>query len=88
MRPSIGSDRRFDVFNTVAAGSSRSAVGGLKLGQIVSKWPETSCVPFFLATLNDLVVFIWFCQDLMLEASLLVCSRMRLHIAFDVDEAK
>ncbi|XXG53425.1 hypothetical protein AAC387_Pa03g1515 [Persea americana] len=41
-----------------------------------------------LATLEDLVVFVWFCQDLMLEATLPVCSRMRLHIAFDVDEAK
>ena len=41
-----------------------------------------------LATLKDLVVFVWFCQDLMLEAALPVCSRMRLHIAFDVDEAK
>ena len=30
LRPSIGSDRRFDVFDTVAAGSSYSAVGGLK----------------------------------------------------------
>ena len=47
LRPSIDSDRRFDVFDTIAAGSSRSAVGGLKLGQMVSKWPETSCVPFF-----------------------------------------
>ena len=47
LRPSIGSDRRFVIFNTVAAGSSCSAVGGLKLGQMVSKWPETSCVPFF-----------------------------------------
>ena len=36
LRPSIGSDRRFDVFDTVAVGSSSSAVGGLKLGQIVS----------------------------------------------------
>ena len=47
LRSSIGSDQRFDVFDTVAAGSSRLAVGGLKLGQMVSKWPETSCVPFF-----------------------------------------
>ena len=47
LRPSIGSDRRFDVFDTVAVGSSRSAVGGLKLGQMVSEWLETSCVPFF-----------------------------------------
>ena len=37
LRPSIDSDRRFDVFDTVAVGSSRSAVGGLKLGQMVSK---------------------------------------------------
>ncbi|KAJ8627664.1 hypothetical protein MRB53_020971 [Persea americana] len=35
LRPSRGSDRRFDVFDTVAVGSSGSAVGGLKLGQIV-----------------------------------------------------
>ena len=47
LRPSIGSDQRFDVFDTVANGSSGSAVGGLKLGQIVSKWPEISCVPSF-----------------------------------------
>ena len=47
LRPSIGSDKKFVVFDTVAAGSSYSAIGGLKLGQMVSKWPETSCVPFF-----------------------------------------
>ena len=47
LRPSIGSDRRFDVFDTVAAWSSHSAVEGLKLGQMVSKWPKTSCVPLF-----------------------------------------
>ena len=41
-----------------------------------------------LATLKDLVVCVWFCQDLMLEEALPVCSTMRLHIAFDVDEAK
>ena len=41
-----------------------------------------------LATLKDLVVFVWFCQDLMLEAALPVCSWMRLHVAFDVKEAK
>lgn len=41
LRPSIGSDWRFDVFDIVAAGSSRLAVGGLKLGQMVSKLPET-----------------------------------------------
>ncbi|XXG62825.1 hypothetical protein AAC387_Pa05g1129 [Persea americana] len=44
LRPSIDSDRRFDVFDIVAVGSSLSAVGGLKLGQMVSKWPETSSV--------------------------------------------
>ena len=60
LRPSIDSDRRFDVFDIVAVGSSHSAVGGLKLGQMVSKWPETSCVPLFLAILKDLAVFVQF----------------------------
>jgi len=41
-----------------------------------------------LAILKDLAVFVWFWQDLMLEAALPVCSRMRLHVAFDVEEAK
>ena len=47
LRPSIGSYWRFDVFDTVAAGSSCSAIGRLKLGQTMLKWPETSCVPLF-----------------------------------------
>ena len=42
----------------------------------------------FLAILKDLAVFVWFWQDLMLEAALPVWSRMRLHVAFDVEEAK
>ena len=47
LRPSIGSNWRFDIFDTIAPASSCSAIGGLKLGQMVSKWPETSCVPLF-----------------------------------------
>ena len=47
LRPSIGSNCRFDIFDTVAAGSSRLTVGGLTLSQMVSKWPETSCVSLF-----------------------------------------
>ena len=87
LRPSIGSDQRFVIFYPVAVRRSCLAVRGLKLGQIVSKWPETSCDSSF-GYFERSVVFVWFCQDLMLEAALPVCSRMRLHIAFDVDEAK
>ena len=41
-----------------------------------------------LAILKDLAVFVWFWRDLILEAALPICSRMRLHVAFDVEEAK
>ena len=41
-----------------------------------------------LAILKDLAVFVWFWQDLMLEAALPICSMIRLLVAFDVEEAK
>ena len=47
LRPSVGFDRRFDVFNTAAAESSCSAAEEVKLGQMMLKWFETSGVPLF-----------------------------------------
>ena len=38
--PSIGSDRRFDVFDTVAAGRADYAVAVSFLGQTMSEWLE------------------------------------------------
>ncbi|XXG88476.1 hypothetical protein AAC387_Pa12g0679 [Persea americana] len=88
LRPSIGSDQRYDVFDTVAIRSSRSAVGGLKFRPNSVEMARNFMCTLLLATLKDLVVFVWFCEDLVLEAALPVCSRMQLHIVFDVDEAK
>ena len=41
-----------------------------------------------LAIFKDRASFVGFWQDLMLEAALPSCSRMRLHETFDVEEAK
>ena len=46
LSPSIGSDKRFDVFDIVAAGSSCLAVGGLKLGQMCWNGLKLHVYPF------------------------------------------
>ena len=80
LRPSIGSDRRFVIFDAVAEGSC-SAVGGLKLGQMVSKWPETSCVLFFWLFLRILQFLFDSDKIWWLKLYLLIYGRMHLHVA-------
>ena len=40
LRPFIGSDRRFDVFDTVTAERADFAAAVSLLGQMMSEWPE------------------------------------------------
>ncbi|XXG61477.1 hypothetical protein AAC387_Pa05g0080 [Persea americana] len=84
LRPSIGSE----MYLTLSQPGSPALLLEIEVRPNGVEMARNFMCTLLLATLKDLVVFVWFCQDLMLEAALPVCSRMRLHIDFDVDEAK
>ena len=61
--------------------SSCSTARRVKLDQIMSKWPETSCVLFLLLSWRILQFFFLFWQDLIFEAAMTSCGRKQLHVA-------
>ena len=82
LRPSLGSDQRFCVSDVVAASSFFSAVGEAKLGQMILKWPETSCVLLFWASW-EILQFLFDSDKIRFFGCCIArFGRLRLHVAF------